>query len=76
MRKECDLSKAVLAHYHTKGPTIEDTDGISVAFPDWRFNPRGSNTEPLLRLNVETRNDEKGLPKHVAELSQLIENPS
>ncbi len=31
------------------------TDGLSVAYPDWRFNLRPSNTEPLLRLNVEAR---------------------
>lgn len=33
------------------------TDGLSVAYPDWRFNLRPSNTEPLLRLNVEARSD-------------------
>lgn len=33
------------------------TDGLSVAYPDWRFNLRSSNTEPLLRLNVEARNE-------------------
>ncbi|MCE9560019.1 MAG: phosphomannomutase [Armatimonadetes bacterium] len=32
-------------------------DGLSVAYDDWRFNLRGSNTEPLLRLNVESRGD-------------------
>ena len=33
--------------------TIEWMDGISVDYPDWHFNVRGSNTEPLLRLNLE-----------------------
>jgi phosphomannomutase len=28
-------------------------DGVSVEFPDWHFNVRGSNTEPMLRLNLE-----------------------
>ena len=32
-------------------------DGLSVEFPQWRFNLRASNTEPLLRLNVESRGD-------------------
>jgi len=32
---------------------IDETDGISIDFADWRFNFRGSNTEPLIRLNVE-----------------------
>lgn len=34
-------------------PKIDRTDGVSVEFADWRFNLGGSNTEPLLRLNVE-----------------------
>jgi phosphomannomutase len=33
-------------------------DGISVDYPDWHFNVRGSNTEPLLRLNLEARTPE------------------
>jgi phosphomannomutase len=37
---------------------IDKTDGLSVAFDDWRFNLRPSNTEPLLRLNVEARSEE------------------
>ena len=40
------------------GATISHVDGLSVAFDDWRFNLRGSNTEPVLRLNVESRGDE------------------
>jgi len=35
----------------------DHTDGLSVEFPDWRFNLRKSNTEPVLRLNVEARQD-------------------
>jgi phosphomannomutase len=37
---------------------IERLDGISVEYPDWHFNVRGSNTEPLLRLNLEARTPE------------------
>jgi phosphomannomutase len=37
--------------------TIDTTDGLSMEFMDWRFNLRGSNTEPVLRLNVESYND-------------------
>ena len=36
---------------------VEHVDGLSVEFPQWRFNVRASNTEPLLRLNVESRGD-------------------
>ena len=48
------------------------TDGLSVAFLDFRFNIRKSNTEPLLRLNVETRGDRILLKKKTDELLALI----
>lgn len=47
-------------------------DGLSVEYPDWRFNLRMSNTEPIIRLNVETRNDENLLKEKTAELLKLI----
>ncbi|MCI5148962.1 MAG: phosphomannomutase [Candidatus Electrothrix sp. MAN1_4] len=50
----------------------EYTDGLSVAYPDFRFNLRKSNTEPVLRLNVETRADTKLLQKKTEELLALI----
>jgi phosphomannomutase/phosphoglucomutase len=65
----------VLAYYAPAQPTIDRTDGISLEFPDWRFNLRASNTEPLLRLNVETRGDPVALQTHVTELARLIEPP-
>jgi phosphomannomutase len=40
------------------GATISHMDGLSVDFPDWHFNVRGSNTEPLLRLNLEATTPE------------------
>lgn len=40
---------------------IDHLDGLSVAYADWRFNLRRSSTEPLLRLNVETRGLMKNL---------------
>ncbi|MCI5158398.1 MAG: phosphomannomutase, partial [Candidatus Electrothrix sp. AUS1_2] len=48
------------------------TDGLSVAYPEYRFNLRKSNTEPVLRLNVETRADEKLLREKTEELLVLI----
>jgi len=36
---------------------VDHTDGISMSFTDWRFNLRSSNTEPVVRLNVESRGD-------------------
>lgn len=46
-------------------PTIDTTDGLSMEFPEWRFNLRGSNTEPVLRLNVESRSDEQRVSQQV-----------
>lgn len=57
------------------GPQATDTDrldGLSLAFADWRLNLRKSNTEPVLRLNVETLGDRAALDAHVAALTALI----
>jgi len=50
------------------------TDGLSVAYPDWRFNLRPSNTEPFLRLNVEARN-EAALQQGLDHLGQFLGLP-
>lgn len=62
----------VLAHFEKDCPAIDQTDGISLEFPEWRFNLRASNTEPLLRLNVEARNDAALVSRRVAEIAALI----
>ncbi|MDG4555131.1 MAG: phosphomannomutase [Candidatus Competibacter sp.] len=62
----------ILAAYASLRPALDETDGVSVEFADWRFNLRCSNTEPLLRLNVETRGDPELLNRRVAELQNLI----
>ncbi|MFZ5797653.1 MAG: phosphomannomutase, partial [Thermodesulfobacteriota bacterium] len=51
---------------------IDLTDGLGVAFPDFRFNLRSSNTEPVLRLNVETRGNRALLEEKTGELLALI----
>ena len=48
---------AVEQHYQAQNPDIDRTDGLSMAFANWRFNLRMSNTEPVVRLNVESRGD-------------------
>jgi len=53
---------------------IDRVDGISVEYPEWRFNLRMSNTEPILRLNVESRADEKLMKKKTKELLKIIRN--
>ena len=53
-------TEAVRAHYALQpGITMDDLDGLTVASPDWWFNLRPSNTEPLLRLNVEAGSAEQ-----------------
>lgn len=62
----------VLQYYLPKNPVVDRTDGVSVEFPEWRFNLRGSNTEPLLRLNVEARGDAKLMKQRTNEIAALI----
>jgi len=52
---------------------VDRTDGLSCEFEQWRFNLRKSNTEPLLRLNVESRGDAELMREKTAELLQLID---
>jgi len=51
---------------------LDELDGISVEYDTWRFNVRMSNTEPLLRLNVESKGDVELLKLKTEELLQLI----
>lgn len=62
----------ILAHFQPLNPVLDETDGISLAFQDWRFNLRGSNTEPLLRLNVESRGSRDLVSRYVEEIETLI----
>jgi phosphomannomutase len=63
---------AVLAKYQARATTVDRTDGVSVEFERWRFNLRASNTEPLIRLNVESRGDEALMREKTTELLELI----
>jgi phosphomannomutase len=54
------------------GGEDNELDGLSVEYPDWRFNIRMSNTEPLLRLNVESRSDENLMKMKTGELLNFI----
>lgn len=62
----------IRAHFAGENPQVDETDGLSLEFPAWRMNLRASNTEPLLRLNVETRGDPKLVRQKVAEIESLI----
>jgi phosphomannomutase len=67
-----DVLKRVEERYGNAALHIERMDGVGMEFSDWRFNLRASNTEPLLRLNVESRGDESLMNKKTAELLDLI----
>jgi phosphomannomutase / phosphoglucomutase len=64
----------VLAYYAPLKPQIDKVDGISLEFPDWRFNLRSSNTESLLRLNVESRGNADAVSRHLSVLENLIKS--
>jgi phosphomannomutase len=64
----------VRQHYEAQSILVDITDGISMEFPDWRFNLRMSNTEPVVRLNVETKGDKSLLARRESELLSLLES--
>jgi len=65
----------IFDHFAPQNPTLDQTDGVSLDFGAWRLNVRASNTEPLLRLNIESRLDKNPQPMqtYVDELTQLIQ---
>ncbi len=63
----------VEAQYGDAAVAVEKVDGLSVEFADWRFNLRRSNTEPVVRLNVESRGDQALMEQRTAELLALID---
>ncbi len=67
-----DLFATVRGRYAAGAVSIDETDGISIEHPDWRFNLRASNTEPVIRLNVESRADENLMRTRTEELLTLI----
>lgn len=71
-----EVLERVQAHYahHTDLQNVEHIDGISMAFTHWRFNLRRSNTEPLVRLNVESRGDKTLMAQKTQELLHLIDS--
>ncbi|AHF01385.1 phosphomannomutase [Thiomicrospira aerophila AL3] len=62
----------VEAYFAALNPQQDDTDGLGLDFGHWRLNIRASNTEPLLRLNVESKGNEALVWQKVAELEKLI----
>ena len=64
---------AVRARYEPQAKLLDLTDGLSLEFDDWRFNLRSSNTEPLVRLNVESRGNEALMRDKTAEILALLD---
>jgi phosphomannomutase len=78
INRKVSNAKAVIAtvteKYQDQALVIDTTDGVSMEFPTWRFNLRMSNTEPVIRLNIESRGDKKVLQENQDALLALIES--
>jgi phosphomannomutase len=64
--------KRIEAHYAGQALKVDHADGVGIDFADWRFNLRKSNTEPLIRLNVETRGDREAMLRRTEEVLALL----
>jgi len=76
-RQVADAQQALATVHEHYAPTalkVDETDGYGFEYQDWRFNLRMSNTEPVIRLNVESRGDHALMEKHTAEILALLEN--
>jgi len=75
-RKVRDAKAAIAAVEARFGPDAlvrDTTDGLSLEFADWRFNLRSSNTEPVLRLNVESRGDQGLMEEKTREILGIVD---
>lgn len=76
INRRVDDADAVIARikdeYGPEALRIDETDGVGIDFADWRFNLRKSNTEPLIRLNVESRGDRALMEAKTEELLSRI----
>ncbi len=73
--KVADAETAIARVVKKFGPeaqSVDRTDGVSLEFEAWRFNLRKSNTEPLVRLNVEARGDRHLLNEKLTEIKPLL----
>jgi len=64
---------AVLKAYQGTALIVDRTDGISLEFEQWRFNLRSSNTEPVVRLNVESRGDHALMEQKTQEILNILQ---
>lgn len=62
----------VLSVYRAEAISIDETDGVSLSFRNWRFNLRRSNTEPLVRLNIEAKRGTDMIDAQVNAIAELL----
>ncbi|MDA3133972.1 phosphomannomutase [Atlantibacter subterranea] len=76
INNKLDDAKAAIekirAVYEPESTHVDLTDGVSIEFDNWRFNLRSSNTEPVVRLNVESRNNTKLMNDKTSEILTLM----
>jgi phosphomannomutase/phosphomannomutase/phosphoglucomutase len=76
-RRVKDAAAAIAAveeRFAALGGRRDDTDGLSLEFDQWRFNLRSSNTEPVLRLNVESRGDRALMEERTKEILAIVDS--
>jgi phosphomannomutase len=76
-REVADANKTLAAlhdRYAGEALSVDDLDGYSFEFPNWRFNIRMSNTEPVVRLNVESRADAELMRSKTQEVLSILES--
>lgn len=66
------IISAIEDNFSAENPTKSTLDGLSLNFGDWRFNLRASNTEPLIRLNIESRGDKQLLASKTQEIQHWL----
>lgn len=62
----------IRAIYEPDAENVDLTDGISIEYPEWRFNLRTSNTEPVVRLNVESKQDASVMHRKTHEILDIL----
>ena len=72
VRDAGEAFEALRQEYGDEALSVDDTDGYSFEFPNWRFNIRSSNTEPVVRLNVESRGDKSLMESRTEEVLELL----
>jgi phosphomannomutase len=72
--KDADAAIAAVSAAYSGGAEVDEMDGLSLSHAGWRLNVRKSNTEPLVRLNVEARGDATNLSEMVPEVALVIQN--